>query len=397
MTSFDQKFIEDPLFLKWIFNSSPAVETYWEQHLLDHPEEKTALLELKSLLKELKFQDDSLLVSEKAELGKSVMRKIEQDNRQFKRRQLVQTFMKYAAVALIFTAIGGLLVYLNMGKESLYKEFANQTIMVPNSAHGPLLITSNGNNVNLKKSSSTVDYSQKGSVLLNNDSVLQTSEEDSNTMNQLVIPYGNQSRVVLSDNTVVWLNAGSRLVYPTHFKNKTREVLLIGEAFFEVAKNPEKPFIVKASGIDIRVLGTKFNVSAYAEDNLIQTVLNEGSVAIRRAGAKFYEKDIVISPNQMASFDKISNGTKIYKVSADKYCLWTKGMMNFDEVDFSQVIKQVTRFYNISVTFSDHQNEMMRISGKLDLKKSRKEVIEYLEKVSLTKFEQINENQYMIK
>lgn len=397
MTSFDQKFIENPQFLKWIFNSGPAVETYWEQYLLDHQEEKEKLFELKALLSELRHQDDSFTGFEKAELEKRVQRKIEQDARQLKRRQLVQSLMKYAAVALIFTAIGGLLVYLNMGKESVYKEFANQTIMVPSSAQGPLLITSNGNKVNLKKPSSTVDYSQKGSVLLNNDSVLQTSEEDTNTMNQLVIPYGNQSRVVLSDNTVVWLNAGSRLVYPTHFKNKTREVLLIGEAFFEVAKNPEKPFIVKASGIDIRVLGTKFNVSAYAEDNLIQTVLNEGSVAIRRAGAKFFEKDVVISPNQMASFDKISNGTKIYKVSAEKYCLWTKGMMNFEEVDFSQVIKQLTRFYNISVAFSDQQNEKMRISGKLDLKKSRKEVIEYLEKVSLTRFEQINENQYIIK
>jgi len=216
-------------------------------------------------------------------------------------------------------------------------------------------------------------------------------------MNQLVIPYGNQSRVVLSDNTVVWLNAGSRLIYPTRFKNKTREVLLFGEAFFEVSKNPQQPFIVMTTDIDIKVLGTKFNVSAYAEDNLIKTVLNEGSVALRRSGAKFWEKDIVISPNQMASFDKTSSETRISGVSAEAYSLWTKGIMNFEEADFSRVIKQVERFYNISVTFSDHQKEAMRISGKLDLKKSRKEVMEYLEKVSLTSFEQINENSYRIK
>ena len=225
------------------------------------------------LLSELKYQEDSFSVSEMAEMERDLMRKIEQDARQLKRRHLVQNFMKYAAIALIFTAIGGLLVYLNIGKENPYQDFAKQTIVVPTSAQGPLLITSNGNNVNLKKSSSTVDYSQKGSVILNNDSVLKTSEDDSNSMNQLVIPYGNQSRIVLSDNTVVWLNAGSRLVYPTHFKERTREVMLIGEGFFEVAKNAEKPFVVKVSGIDIRVLGTKFNVSAYSEDNLIQTVL----------------------------------------------------------------------------------------------------------------------------
>ena len=397
MKSFDQKFIENPLFLKWIFNTSLSIETYWEQYLLEHPEEKTELIELKALLTELKFQDDSFSVSEKAELGKRVMRKIEQDARQFKRSQLVQAFMKYAAVALVFAAIGGLLVYLNIGKENVYQELARQTVVIPNSAQGPLLITSNGNNVNLKKSSSTVDYSKKGSVVLNNDSVLQASDEKTNTMNQLVIPYGNQSRVVLSDNTVVWLNAGSRLVYPTRFTEKTREVILIGEAFFEVSKNPQQPFVVKTSNLTIRVLGTKFNVSAYAEDNLIKTVLNEGSVALRRSGAKFWEQDIVISPNQMASFDKTSSDTRISEVSAEAYSLWTKGIMNFEEVDFGRVIKQVERFYNISVTFSDHQIEMMRISGKLDLKKNRKEVMEYLEKVSLASFEQINENSYRIK
>ena len=397
MKSFDQKFIENPLFLKWIFNTSLSIETYWEQYLLEHPEEKTELIELKALLTELKFQDDSFSVSEKAELEKRVMRKIEQDARQFKRSQLVQAFMKYAAVALVFAAIGGLLVYLNIGKENVYQELARQTVVIPNSAQGPLLITSNGNNVNLKKSSSTVDYSKKGSVVLNNDSVLQASDEKTNTMNQLVIPYGNQSRVVLSDNTVVWLNAGSRLVYPTRFTEKTREVILIGEAFFEVSKNPQQPFVVKTSNLTIRVLGTKFNVSAYAEDNLIKTVLNEGSVALRRSGAKFWEQDIVISPNQMASFDKTSSDTRISEVSAEAYSLWTKGIMNFEEVDFGRVIKQVERFYNISVTFSDHQIEMMRISGKLDLKKNRKEVMEYLEKVSLASFEQINENSYRIK
>jgi ferric-dicitrate binding protein FerR (iron transport regulator) len=216
-------------------------------------------------------------------------------------------------------------------------------------------------------------------------------------MNQLVIPYGNQSRIVLSDNTIVWLNAGSRLVYPTLFKGKIREVLLFGEAYFEVAKNPDQPFIVKTSNLDIRVLGTKFNISTYAEDNVIQTVLKEGSVAVRRIGAGFFEKDIVLVPNQMALFDKTTGDTRIQEVDPNYYTLWTKGLISFDEIDLVRVIKKLERFYNISVKFSDPQKEMIRISGKLDLKRSRKEVMEYLEKVSSSRFDQVNENQYTIK
>ncbi len=397
MTSFDQKYIENLEFLKWIFNTTPAIETHWEHYLLEHPDERNRILELKDRLCDLRFSNDRLPLSEKEELSKRIINKINHDLKQNKIRLMLHTFLKYAAVALIFAGIGGLVVYTKMGKETIYQEFARQTIQVSSSTQGPLLITSNGENVNLKKSNSTVDYSRSGAVVLNNDSVLQTTEDALNVMNQLVIPYGNQSKVVLSDNTVVWLNAGSRLVYPTLFKDKTREVLLFGEAYFEVAKNQEKPFIVKTSNIDIKVFGTKFNVSAYPEDNVIQTVLKEGSVAIRQQGAGLFVNDILIKPNQMASFNKSNNNTKIYEIDTDYYTLWTKGLISFDEIDLVRVIKKLERFYNISINFSDRQKEIMRISGKLDLKRSRKEVMEYLEKVSLSKFEQISENQYTIK
>lgn len=397
MTLFDQKFIENPEFLRWVFRSNPAVENYWEQYLNENPEEAESVLELKERLTELRFTNDKLRFSEKEELENRIIRRLKHDLKEKKRRMMVYSLMKYAAVALIFTVIGGLVVYMNLGKKSVYEEFAHQTIQAPSAAQGPLLITSNGENVNLKKSNSTVDYSRRGAVVLNNDSVLPISEEVANVMNQLVIPYGNQSRIVLSDNTVVWLNAGSRLVYPTIFKEKTREVLLFGEAYFEVAKNPEKPFIVKTSNLDIRVLGTKFNISTYAEDKIIQTVLKEGSVAVRRIGAGLFEKDIVMVPNQMALFDKTTGETMIQEVDANYYTLWTKGLISFDEIDLVRIIKKLERFYNISVKFSDPQKEMIRISGKLDLKRSRKEVLEYLEKVSSSRFDQINENQYTIK
>ncbi len=397
MSPFDQKFIENPQFLEWVFRSNPAVENYWEQYLLENPEEAEALLELKERLTELRFTNDKLRFSEKEELENRIIRSLKRDLKEKERRLMAYTFMKYAAVALIFAAVGGLGVYMYLGKNSVYDEFARQTIQTPSATQGPLLITSNGENVNLKRSNSTVDYSRKGAVVLNNDSVLRTTEDASDEMNQLVIPYGNQSRIVLSDNTVVWLNAGSRLVYPTIFKDKTREVMLFGEGYFEVARNPEKPFIVKTSNLDIRVLGTKFNISTYAEDNVIQTVLKEGSVAVRRIGAGLFGKDIVMVPNQMVSFDKTTGNTKIQEVDANYYTLWTKGLISFDEIDFVRVIKKLERFYNISIRFADPQKEIIRISGKLDLKQSRKEVMEYLEKVSSSRFEQISDDQYAIK
>ena len=397
MTDSDQKFIEDPRFLQWIFHNNPSVDQYWEQYLLEHPEEKTQILELKTRLLDLKYSDETLLQIEKEDIAQQIIFRINQDVEKNKRKSIFIPFLKYAAVAIVFAAIGGLVVYMTSNKETIYQQLAGQMVQIPSEGQGPLLITSTGENVDLKKSNSSVDYTRNGAIVLNSDSVIKAADDIPNVMNQLVIPYGNQSKLILSDNTVVWLNAGSRLVYPTFFSGKTREVLLFGEAFFEVSKNAEKPFIVKTSDIEIKVLGTQFNVSAYAEDKVIQTVLKEGSVAIRQNNSTFFDKEVVLKPNQMASFSKGSNETKLYDVDASYYTLWTKGLLSFDDVDFNRILKKVERFYNISVIFSEPILGTIRISGKLDLKKNKDEVLEYLEKVSLTNIKKVNENQYMVK
>lgn len=393
----DQKFIENPKFLQWIFHNNRSVDQYWEQYLLEHPEEEAQILELKTRLLELKYSDETMLQIEKEDIAQQVISRINLDLEKNKRQSIFISFLKYAAVAVVFAAIGGLVVYMNSSKESIYQQLAGQMVHIPAEGQGPLLITSTGENVDLKKSNSSVDYTRNGAIVVNNDSIIKAANDIPNVMNQLVIPYGNQSKLILSDNTVVWLNAGSRLVYPTFFNGKTREVLLFGEAFFEVSKNAEKPFIVKTSDIEIKVLGTQFNVSAYAEDKVIQTVLKEGSVAIRQNNATFFDSEILLKPNQMASFSKSSNETKLTDVDASYYTLWTKGLLSFDDVDFNRILKKVERFYNISVGFSEPTLGSIRISGKLDLKRNKDEVLEYLEKVSLTNIEKVNDNQYLVK
>jgi ferric-dicitrate binding protein FerR (iron transport regulator) len=396
MAFYDQKYIENPLFVEWVFRPNPGIDKYWNDYLLKHPEEESLVMELKSRLIELKYTEENLTSEEKIEIAEYVIARVERHEESAKRRSLMLSLLKYAAVALIFAVIGGLAVYLKSDKQSIYQQMAGQIVRIPSEGKGPVLITSSGENLNLRRTNSSVDYTQNGTVVLNNDSVLKTSNQDEVSMNQLVIPYGNQSKLTLSDNTVVWLNAGSRLVYPTVFKGKTREVLLFGEAYFEVAKNANQPFIVKTSDIEVKVLGTQFNISAYAEDKAIQTVLKEGSVEIRENDANLFSSKVILKPNQMASFSKTTNETSLYNVDASYYTLWTKGLLSFDDVDFDKVIKKIERFYNISVDFSEPGLRAIRISGKLDLKGNRSEVLEYLQKVSSTEIKRLNENQFIV-
>lgn len=395
MSNLDQKLTDDPLFLKWIFNSNPVLDKHWNDYLLAHPEEKEQIFELREQLSKLRFSNHTMPISEKTELKNQISAQI--GLRTSQSTPLFISLMRYAAVGLVFAAIGGLLVYLTMDKDSVYSQLATQIVEIPSSGHGPVLITSDGENVNLKKSSSSVDYTQRGTIVVNNDSVIQAKGSTSEGMNQLVIPYGNQSKITLADNTVVWLNAGSRLIYPSQFSGETREVLLFGEAYFEVTKNDKQPFVVKTSDLQVKVLGTKFNISAYAEDKIIQTVLAEGSVAIRRNNAGLFEREQVLNPNQLAAFNKNSAETRIYEVNAAYYTLWTKGLLSFDEVDFNRILKKVERFYNVSFRFEEPTLGLIRISGKLDLKQHREEVLEYLEKVSLTKIEKIDDFTYVVK
>ena len=121
------------------------------------------------------------------------------------------------------------------------------------------------------------------------------------------------------------------------------------------------------------------------------------SVAIRRNGANFFERDIILEPNQLASFNKQTSESKIYNVDAEYYSIWTSGLLSFDEVDLSRIIKKVERFYNIKIEYENPLIGSTKISGKLDLNQDMAEVLEYLSKVSLTKFEKINNYKYKIK
>ncbi len=121
-------------------------------------------------------------------------------------------------------------------------------------------------------------------------------------MNQIIIPYGKRSDITLADGTHIWLNSGSQLSYPSEFKTDSREVYLSGEAFFDVKANPNKPFYVITRDIKIKVLGTRFNVSSYNEDNTTQTVLLKGKVTTGKN--KIFAQTIDLMPGERMIYDK---------------------------------------------------------------------------------------------
>jgi len=195
----------------------------------------------------------------------------------------------------------------------------------------------------------------------------------------------------------VWLNAGSRLIYPASFNDDKREVHLFGEAFFDVTPDSERPFIVKTTDLAIRVLGTKFNLCAYPDDNTIQAVLTEGKISLKRNDAALFESDVIILPEQMAMFNKTSQTTKVRTVDTSYFTLWKDGLLKFTDEDLSRVVKKIERFYNISIVFNDPLDGSIIINGKLDLQEDKEEVFKYISKVAFIEISKERGNKYRIK
>jgi ferric-dicitrate binding protein FerR (iron transport regulator) len=286
-----------------------------------------------------------------------------------------QRFLKYAAI-IVFVFFSGATSYYFYEHSATQNHF-QLAEAIPAKGEA-MIILSDGSKVPLDKQMSEISYSKNGKqLIINSDTINQKSDSQTESMNRVVISYGKKSMIVLSDGTKVWLNAGSQLLYPAVFSGKTRQVTLIGEAFFDVAKNPQNPFIVRASEVRVQVLGTRFDVSAYPDDKIVQTVLEEGKVNLKylRKGILNREYVVEMQPNQMVEFDKTSGEASSKIVDVSKYVSWKDGMLEFEKVDLGRALMQVERFYNVKIHLADLEIGTYKLSGKLDLKDDPEEVL----------------------
>ena len=175
------------------------------------------------------------------------------------------------------------------------------------------------------------------------------SKKEVLVFNTLTIPNGKKFQIELSDGTLVHLNSGSSLRYPVNFlSDGPRQVFLSGEAYFDVAKSESNPFIVNIDELDVKVLGTQFNVSAYGEDEFIDVVLVEGAVGLRKKDQ--LQADVVrLSPGQKGSYKQVSEGIIVNEVDTSLYISWMQGHLVFRDLTFNNILKKLERHYNIEI------------------------------------------------
>ena len=239
-----------------------------------------------------------------------------------------------------------------------YKTDKQTKVVIPSDAiqlvleNGDIQVLSpNGEQQIIKKDGGVVASQKENTISYSSSNVM-----DKLVYNEIKIPYGKTFTITLSDGTVVNMNAGSSLKYPVQFiKGHNREVVLEGEAFFDVTKDKKHPFIVKTRGVDVRVLGTKFNLSSYKEDADINTVLVEGSVSL--SSAVLPNKKAMLVPGEKGTWNNQKRGIAVEKVDTRIYTEWMTGELVFRKTAFKDIIIKLERTYN--VTIENNRKELL--------------------------------------
>lgn len=191
--------------------------------------------------------------------------------------------------------------------------------------------------------------------------------------NTLATPRGGQFRIILPDGSSVWLNAASSLRFPTAFNGKERKVELRGEAYFEIAKNPEKPFRVQVKDMTVQVLGTHFNVMAYDDEASVRTTLLEGAVKVQQGA-----HTLNMRPGQQVSAHPAGNMTIQDGIDVEEVVAWKNGYFHFNHESLPGVMRQIGRWYDAEIAYEGEVPDR-EFGGKIARSSSVKDVMKILE------------------
>ncbi|WP_456311817.1 FecR family protein [Pseudomonas shirazensis] len=281
-----------------------------------------------------------------------------------KKKNKLTTFLKFAAVFLVLFGLAKLAFNYSQktaSSKEIVLEWADGRSEIITKTNTEKLILDQNRNLIARKFPNQIIYFGK----------VQDQEVVYNT---LKVPYGKRFKLQLSDGTVVSLNSGTTFKYPEQFGiNGKRNVYLTGEAFFEVAKDKTHPFIVHANKVEVEVLGTKFNVSAYPENPTVNSTLIEGSIQMAEAENK--SNAVLLVPNQMATWQNNSKKITTKFVDTSIYAAWTKGDIAFKDTPFSTIAKIIERTYDVKIINENSDLARQNFTGSIKISESSVENI----------------------
>jgi transmembrane sensor len=387
-------FLTDDYFVDSMLEPSPESETFWKI-LID--DQKINVDEFISAYMTLKgFHENKPEVpDEKIEL---LWERIsETNNKKIFRIKRFQ-FIRYAAVACSIVGVIGftLFTFMKSGKvdqNQSIADFARENTIHTKQPTNKIQLVSGNNMMSVEGVQAKVEYDVNGKLKVNKQSVAvnQTTNliQDIQKFNQLRVPFGKRAFLKLSDGTSLWVNTGTTVTYPTTFAKNKREIYVEGEVFAEVFHDSKRPFIIKTEKLDVQVLGTVFNVSAYKEDKQTNVVLVSGSVNVKPKNGKV----TIIKPNQIFAFSE--QASTLRNVDVENYISWHDGNYIFHNEPIENILLRLSRYYNVTMKLPSNPSGIS-CSGKLELKDDLNQLLNGLTEITTMSFA-VKDNEYKIK
>lgn len=297
------------------------------------------------------------------------------------------------AVCVVLLLGLGIFLFYSRDRKDIREELLAQSV-VPGSSKA-VLITAEGKQIILQDSSvraiqvdEAVSVNNTGSAVEYRMKAPEQVADVEMNYNTIVVPRGGEYELRLADGTKVWLNSDSELRFPVRFTGENRQVVLKGEAFFMVAKDSLRPFIVDACDrMKVEVLGTEFNVQAYPGDNELKATLNRGKVRIA-----LDEEKLVLYPDQQAVCHMLGNTIEMRHVKAEHYSAWKDGKFIFEDERLENILNRLARWYNISFFYQSNALKDFHFTGDLEKYNDFSVALRMLEKSTNIRFQVTGES-----
>lgn len=326
---------------------------------------------------------------EKAEaegVSNKTLQKIENNDRLIAKRahrRFMQAWIWRAAASVVLLIGLGYFFSQNTIKEEVDEALKMEQFMLANTTTEDVeevtLMVSDKKKIELANNSQ-VAYTSTGQVHVNYDKLSEATtaekaQEEKEEYNQIIVPKGRRSMIVLADNSKIWINSGSKVIYPRTFKEGKRQIYVEGEVYLKVARNEAKPFIVSTSSFEVEVLGTSFNVSAPKGSSKPSVVLVEGAVDVKDR----LERHIKMQPNERVELNEAGISKK-EKVNALDYIHWVDGVWVLNGKPLKEVLQYLAEYYGQTVQ-CDPSIENEPFYGKLFLNEDLNKVIESIRQI----------------
>lgn len=348
-----EDFLLDDEFFRIVKSHTKGYDTdKWNQLLQCYPEKKAVLDEAYRIIICIRIREIQV---EEIQISEDWNRLIEKIRRRKIRRQLY--WISSAVACLIFIIAGTRFFSFTESVTDKKQELLSLLTDLETESDAIQLILGKDNKTTIEEDAN-IREKDDGSLTINNDTEIEADGTLADYI-QLIVPKGKRSYLELKDGSRIWINSGSKLLYPSRFNEDRRDIYVDGELYLEVATKASSPFFVHTSSLDVKVVGTSFNVSAYSDDSFTEVVLVTGNVEV-----KTENKTTTLTPNTCYHLEDSQEQVK--QVDVYSYICWKDGIMRMNGEELKDIFKRLSRYYNVDI-MAPAELEQVHYFGKLGL------------------------------